>query len=259
MLVRFVHIEEREATVHVATVGQRRLSGNYKELVMIRAIAFIALSLSFGSASALQLTSFITGADMAGMQVTATFVGGGSETATWVTTSTDGSIPDDEGFAGAATGTGWSLSQRGDTLGGNNAAGAVLGLWTLSNTSDLGLVSVVIDALAANVVFDIIGVQNGDLGEYTPGSNVGRGFQTANGPNFDALVASYDNLVSDPDLYGRLTIDFSVTTEGSLASDGQLLFLADTDKIPVPAPVLLMALGSLGLGLRSRFRARACV
>lgn len=228
---------------------------------MIRAFAFIALSLSFGSASALQLTSFITGADMAGMQVTATFVGGGSETATWVTTSTDGSIADDEGFAGAASGTGWTLSQRGDTLGGNNAAGAVLGLWTLANDSGLGLVSIVIDALAANVVFDILGYQlnPADINEYTPGSNVGRGFQTANGPNFDALVASYDNLVSDPDLYGRLTINFAATTPGSLASGSELQFLADTDKIPVPAPVLLMALGSLGLGLRSRFQAWACV
>lgn len=221
---------------------------------MVRAFAFFVLLGSFGSASALQLTSFITGADMAGMQVTATFADSSSETVAWVTTSTDASIPDDEGFAGAATGTNWSLSQQGDTLGGNNAAGTVLGLWTLENGADVGLVSVVINALAGNIVFDIIGIQNGDTAHYTPGSDVGRGFQTAIGPDFDALVAAYSVPVSAPDLFGTLTIDFSNTTAGALGSDERLVFLADTDRIPVPAPMALLLAGLVGLGWRARRR-----
>lgn len=217
---------------------------------MKRTAVLLGLLLSCGSASAVSIgQAVITGADMAGMKVTANFSGGGSETATWATTGTDATVLNGEGFKGAASGTGWSLAQQGYTLG--NYDGTILGLWTLSNDSAADIDSIVIDALAGDVVFDKIGLQTGDTGEYTPGSNRGRGFQLA--PNGTSPAwASYSNLVSDPDLYGTLTLDLAAGNMVLSAGDPDIQFLADTDAIPEPPVALLMMAGLVGLLVRKR-------
>ncbi len=69
---------------------------------------------------------------MDGMQVTAN----GSDTAVWADTGAG---------AGAASGSGWSLAQSGDTFSS---------AWTL--TSDISLNSLTVDALLGRTVFDMI-------------------------------------------------------------------------------------------------------
>ena len=188
------------------------------------------------------ITSPVTGADMAGIEVTAYFTGGGSEVLTWATTSTDGSVPYGEGYAGGVVGTGWSLSQQGDTFGDITPANQLLGLWTL--TSQTSLVMLEIDVLDGGFVFD-----NEFSVEYTPGSDVGRPFTS----NLDSGPAAvYSQLFSSPDLYGLLTLDW-----GNTEFTGEMLFMADTDRITVPEPAsaLLLASGLLGVA-GARVRAR---
>ncbi|MDJ0739254.1 MAG: hypothetical protein QNJ91_06030 [Gammaproteobacteria bacterium] len=179
-----------------------------------------------------RVSDLVTGADMAGIEVTAVFADSSSETVTWVTTQPD---------AGAAFGTGWSLSQQGSTLG-NVSGGSVLGLWTLDNVSAADIASLTINGLVAGIVFDILGLQNGDTNTYTPGSNVGRGFQSPLGPGVDALIAQYLDPVSLPDLWGTLVIDFTAAAT-VVAAGQQFVFLADTDRLPLPASWMLFAVG----------------
>jgi len=84
---------------------------------MKKLISAIALSAFITPAYAISFTSAITGADMAGMEVTATFEGGLTETLTWSTTSTDASVPFGEGFAGGGFGTNFSFEHQGFTEG----------------------------------------------------------------------------------------------------------------------------------------------
>lgn len=186
------------------------------------------------------ITSNVTGADMAGIEVTAYFAGGGSETVTWLATSTDNSIPFQEGYAGGVTGTGWALAQQGNTFGDVTPAGQQLGVWSLS--SEASLIALEIDALIAGFVFD-----NVFSIEHTSGSGVGRPFVSNQFPGPDAV---YGDLFSSPDLYGSLTLDW-----GRTEFVGDMLFMADTDRLSVPEPagVLLLAAGLFGMaGVRAR-------
>ncbi|MCB1843995.1 MAG: hypothetical protein KDI09_13610 [Halioglobus sp.] len=207
----------------------------------------LLLCLSVGTtvANAIPITSSsITGADMVGMSVTA-FFNGSSETAIWAATGADGSVPFGEGFSGAAAGTGWALSQQGFTLGNFDPASGALGVWTATNNTGFDITSLVIDALAGGIVFD----QFLDA-EYTPGSDVGRTFLADT--NNAGASGFYSAPVSDPDLFGTLTINFA----GGLASGSSFRFQADTDAVPVPATGLLVGLGLLALFV-SRARNRA--
>lgn len=187
------------------------------------------------------IISDVTGADMVGIEVTANFAGGGSETVTWLSTSSDNSIPFDEGYAGGVVGSGWSLSQQGNTFGDITPGGQLLGLWTLTNNSGSALSTLVIDALVADFAFDTI-----DSVEGTLGSNVGRPFVTG----FAGAFGTYSDLFSSPDLYGTLTLDWGQT---NFASGNSMTFMADTDSIPEPATVLLLGAGLLGMaGARVR-------
>lgn len=202
--------------------------------------------LFWGSAAwSMPITSAITGADMAGVQVTATFADGSSDTAIWAATGVD---------SGAASGTGWSLGESGDTFGDVLPSGLLTGVWTLSNNAGQNMTSLFVNAMVANVVFDTILVDTlaelADPTKNTPGSSQGRPFTYSGTPT--GITASYGSLVSAPDLYGTMTVDLAAG--GGLASGSTLAFMSDTDQVPEPPVYLLFGLGLLGLGLRKKVR-----
>lgn len=206
---------------------------------------FVVCLLWASSAASLPINPLVTGADMAGMNVTA-FYGSGSESAIWGVTSAGPGGPFGEGFTGEASGTGWSLRQQGYTEGNLDLVGSVLGLWTLTNHTGFNITSVRIDALIAGIVFDVIFGS-----EVTPGSDNGREF-TPSPANPVVASAAYTNQFnpSYDDLFGTMTIFFD---NSGLADGAAMQFLADTDSVPEPATFLLFAIGLLGM-FSSKFR-----
>jgi hypothetical protein len=174
------------------------------------------------------LTGFSTnGAQMDGMRVTATFGDASSEVSIWADTGAT---------SGAAAGTGWSLSEVGDTFGGD---------WTLSNTSGKSLVRLVIEAIPGNTVFDIFDVPPGPD---TPLSARGLPFTVLSGtaPTSSAYSVPID--ISLGDLFGTLTLDWAA---GFASGAANLVFEADTDSgttddpvRPVPEPASALLVGA---------------
>jgi hypothetical protein len=163
---------------------------------------------------------------MDGMVVTAN----GSDSGIWADTGAG---------AGAASGTGWSLAESGDTFGN---------YWTL--TSSIDLVNLFIDAGIGDTMFDIVSGSEG-----TAGSALGWQFQLGNAGNYTGdILVTYSgpiSLTGDPfqgDLYRYMNIGFSS------AFTGTLTFIADTDNasiegditpgIPAPGALVLAGLGS---------------
>lgn len=185
------------------------------------------------------ITTFMTdGDDMAGMEITVN----NTDTALWAATGTD---------AGAAAGTGWSLSETGDTANGN---------WILSST--ISMLSLSVDAGAGDTVFDTLGDAT-----RTPGSEFGRPFQLLNSGGFDGDIdVTYTgpvSLVGDAfagDLYRYMLVEFTSPFTGTLT------FLADTDNatvkaavtpppvIPAPGALVLASVGSAVLAWFRRYR-----
>lgn len=209
----------------------------------------------------------ITGADMAGMQVSAFFDDGtgvedpSPSNAVWAAEDTITTDPTGEGFSGAARGSGWSLSQRGFTLGNvvcssdftikdTNDCPAedtivVLGAWTATNMRDQPLLRLNVNASVAGIAFDI------DLdNENTPGSNIGRPFEPDE--STPTTFAYTDPLPGTTDLFGRLDISF---TEG-LGKGESLSYQADTDAFTVPTPGTLALLSAGGFLCLLRRRRR---
>ena len=167
-----------------------------------------------------------TGDDMAGMQLRVN----GTDTATWAITGAE---------AGGATGTGWSLTETGDTG---------LADWTLS--SSIGMQTLFIDAGPGDTVFDTIpGVVD------TPGSEVGIPFELQDSGGFDGDIrVTYTGPVRltgaafAGDLYRFMRVEFTTPFTGTLT------FRADTDNaavrgdiipvIPAPGALVLASLGS---------------
>jgi hypothetical protein len=189
--------------------------------------------------------SEVDGSEMTGMEVTVTFADGSMDSGTWATTSMDGLIPNQEGYAGAASGQSWELSQAGWTEG--NVDGTdILGIWTLMNDSAQAITGFSIDALAGGVAFDVV------FGtEVTPDSEGGKEFvafmgNTTPAPEYmgtivslsDQLNAAYD------DLFGTLMVMFETGAE--LGANQSVNFWIDTDTVQVNAPstigVLLMGM-----------------
>ena len=190
-----------------------------------------------------------TGADMAGMEVTAFFSAAPSETVLWAASGAD---------SGAATGTGWSLSQAGDTFA--NA-------WTLfyQGGNNGLLTGFRIDGFAAGpgevgVMFDR--TFNGADG--TPGSFRGRDFEYAGAePAFDTFVMYEGGIgVADEEPVGDefryldvrfLTLpgfedEFTSAPPQQGGLDGielrSINFFQDTNNPIVPEPMTLVFLGA---------------
>lgn len=160
----------------------------------------------------------VTGSDMAGIEVTATFADTSTETITWASLG---------GNAGGVNGTNWSLSVDGDTII-PNAATPTVGAWNLFNQHQ-SLVSLFID-LGTAFVFD---TEFGDAS--ANGSGAGRAFIDFNDKG---TTWAFSGLVQD-ELYSGLML--------TTLSNGRTYFGVDTDAVPAPATLSLMGLALLGL------------
>ena len=181
---------------------------------------------------------------MDGMEVTATFFDGFTETILWADTGAT---------SGAASGTNWSLSESGDTYGG---------IWSLSHTRSSGMTGLLIDAGKGDTVYDV------GSSASTLGSASGWTFQATGGSaNSLNLLATYRDQVAlsgdSPvgDLWRFLELDFQNIP---LASGATLTYITDTDNIkfagdiqPIPEPSTLIIWSLLaGIGVAFGWRRR---
>lgn len=172
-----------------------------------------------------------SGHDMAGMEITVNFFGGGSETTTWTATNS---------LAGKASGTNWFLTQFDNSFSSP---------WIFNYSGSGSIASLVINAIPGNATFDTISGR-----EATPGSGNGKSFTILSGQAPDSSNYSVPIDISSGDLFGTLALTWDKGFTGILS------FLADTDSgttddpvtinpkpVPEPASVLgLLAAGAFG-------------
>jgi hypothetical protein len=202
----------------------------------------------------------ITGADMVGMVVTARFSDTLMEQRIWTSTGAD---------SGGVVGTGWSLTQSGDTFDNpwtftvdtRQTFGLTLKSFSLDNTDDAGL-------LAGSTPSTLFDSARPDPG--TPGSSDGADFDIISGgcpsPNCRPDTAVYSHVVAlgsaSPvgDAFHRLDVTFA---QGQ-GQAGDFQFILDTDQdervrnstVPEPASSSLVAAAALAAMLSSRAAAR---
>ncbi|HAA30369.1 MAG TPA: hypothetical protein DCE56_25125 [Cyanobacteria bacterium UBA8553] len=163
----------------------------------------ILLGTTWAPSQATTLTGFSTyGNMMSGMRVTANFLNGSSESVLWNSTGNG---------AGGVFGTGWSLTQSGNSYDSP---------WTFNSSSQV-ITSLVIAAIPGNTVFDTYPYLFGPI--QTNGSAEGLEFQSlvGQGPNIYNYSDPID--ISAGDLFGTLSLYWNAGFTGTLQ------FLADTD------------------------------
>lgn len=164
---------------------------------------FFLLGAATTPSQATTLTGFSTyGNMMSGVQVTANFLDGSSQSITWSATGNN---------SGGAIGNSWALTQSGNTYDSP---------WTFSNYG-VGIISLIIDAIPGNTVFDTYPLLYGPL--QTPNSAEGWEFQTTSGQSPTSYTYSDAIDISQGDLFGTLSLYW---TSGFA---GVTQFRADTD------------------------------
>jgi len=223
-LVLFLHCCAQDVVTIISLIGDVQMLKKWT-------LGIILLSTSLFSQATL-INSAVEAVDMDGITVTAFFADNSQETQIWsALTST---------IAGVDNGD-WSLMLEGNTFGDfDQATNTLYGLWTLTNIAvNQDIVGLTIDAGIEGFYFDIL---SGTLLS-TPGSEAGREFVASD----DTVTATFDDVFSEPDLYGTLNIAWN--PNNTLATGQALSFLTDTDKaeIPEPSTMFSFALGLIAL------------
>jgi len=161
------------------------------------------LGTAVAPSQATSLTGFSTyGNMMSGMQVTANFLDGTFQRSIW---------GDRGNRSGGAIGSGWSLTQSGNSYESP---------WTFSNSGQ-GITSLIIDAIPGNTVFDTYPLLDGPL--QTPNSAEGWEFQTTSGQRPTSYTYTDPIDISRGDLFGKLSLYWNNGFAGVMQ------FRADTD------------------------------
>lgn len=180
-----------------------------------------------------QVIDLSTGADLAGLEVTACFL---DQSCQMVSFARDLSKP----AAGVALGDDWKLSLSGDSYANR-----------FFFSTDIPVTLLHLNGAGSNTVFDTKAFRDETPG--TPGSSLGSYFTHSTGIQPTQVTYSNEVWLGDTfygDLYTSMSIFF-----GSEGAVGQMRFFADTDQVvglqvPAPATLLLMLAGLMALRQR---------